>query len=235
MTTSNILRSNLENKTTACPSWKRALDITVSLLALTFLSPIILLIVVGIKVVSGGPILFRQKRIGYKGNSFLLLKFRSMKVNADTSLHQDHSTSFIKEGTPMTKLDKKGDSRLIAGAWLLRASGFDELPQLINVLRGDMSIVGPRPCTNSEFAEYTEEQKARFNAIPGLTGLWQVSGKNKTTFPEMIRLDTQYCAEKTLWMDLKIMLKTPLVLISQIVEARTSETSSQAASQLVVG
>ncbi len=116
----------------------------------------------------------------------------------------------------MTKLDAKGDKRLIPGGWLLRASGLDELPQLINVLKGDMSLVGPRPCIPSEFEEYLPWQRERVNATPGLTGLWQVSGKNRTTFDEMIRLDIKYARTISLGQDLKIIFSTIPALLQQI-------------------
>jgi lipopolysaccharide/colanic/teichoic acid biosynthesis glycosyltransferase len=122
----------------------------------------------------------------------------------------------------MVKLDAKGDSRLIAGGWLLRASGLDELPQLINVLRGEMSFVGPRPCICGEYESYTEDQKRRFLAKPGLTGLWQVSGKNRTTFSEMIRLDIKYAETRTIFLDLYIVAMTLPALVQQILDTRRS-------------
>lgn len=220
MTTSNTQRFNFKPTTAAYPTWKRALDIVVSLIAITLMSPMILIVALMIKVISGGPIFFRQERMGYKGNRFKLLKFRSMNADADVSLHNTHSKDFIRSGKPMTKLDSKGDPRLITGGWLIRAAGIDELPQLINVMRGEMSIVGPRPCTPSEFKEYSDDQMKRFDVLPGLTGLWQVNGKNNTTFPEMIRLDELYCLKKSLMIDLGIMLRTPSVLIKQVLNAK---------------
>ena len=120
----------------------------------------------------------------------------------------------------MTKLDAKGDPRLIPGGVLLRASGLDELPQLLNILQGDMSIVGPRPCVPYEFEEFSDWDRQRFEAMPGLTGLWQVSGKSRTTFRQMIALDIQYARTKSLWLDLKIMFKTFSALIAQVRETR---------------
>lgn len=120
----------------------------------------------------------------------------------------------------MRKLDAVGDSRLIPGGWLLRASGADELPQLLNVLRGDMSLVGPRPCVPYEYEQYTAPQRARFSTLPGLTGLWQVSGKNRTTFADMIRLDIEYSRTKSLLLDLKIMARTFPALGAQILETQ---------------
>jgi lipopolysaccharide/colanic/teichoic acid biosynthesis glycosyltransferase len=120
----------------------------------------------------------------------------------------------------MVKLDAKGDHRLIPLGSFLRATGLDELPQLLNVLRGEMSIVGPRPCLPYEYENYQPRQKRRFEVVPGLTGLWQVSGKNKTTFAEMINLDIFYAENQSLRLDIAIMLRTPPALISQVVEVR---------------
>ena len=118
----------------------------------------------------------------------------------------------------MRKIESRGDSRLIMGGRFLRASGLDELPQVINVFRGDMSIVGPRPCIPYEYNHYSPRQRERFDTLPGLTGLWQVSGKNRTTFDEMMQLDITYARTKTWWLDLKIISRTPLTIISQLVE-----------------
>ena len=112
--------------------------------------------------------------------------------------------------------DLESDPRLIPLAGLLRATGLDELPQIFNVLRGEMSLVGPRPCLPYEYDNYLPWQKRRFNSLPGITGLWQVSGKNKTTFNEMIQLDISYLSHRSLWLDLKIIFKTPPVLVLQL-------------------
>ena len=202
------------------PFWKRCLDILCLLLAAPTVVPLMLFLWGFIKIVSPGPAFFKQERIGLGGKKFLCLKFRSMKVNADTGVHQSHLKDLIKADVPMTKMDSKGDSRLIPFGSILRSSGLDELPQLVNVLKGDMSLVGPRPCTPYEYEQYESWHKQRFNAVPGLTGLWQVSGKNKTTFKEMINLDIQYAKRASLWLDIQIMLKTFPVLFTQIRESR---------------
>jgi lipopolysaccharide/colanic/teichoic acid biosynthesis glycosyltransferase len=119
----------------------------------------------------------------------------------------------------MHKLDGRGDSRLIPGGKLIRASGLDELPQIINVLRGEMSVVGPRPCIPYEYAQYSPAQKERFDVTPGLTGLWQVSGKNRTTFDEMVRLDIRYARTRSLRKDSAIIIKTVPALIVQFIES----------------
>jgi exopolysaccharide production protein ExoY len=202
----------------AIPIGKKALDLTVICLTLPLTLPAAFVISIFIRVLSPGPILFRQERVGHREQRFQVLKFRSMHVNADSQLHQSHTTELLKSGLPLTKMDECGDDRLIPlGRWL-RASGLDELPQLLNVLRGEMSIVGPRPCTGYEFALLDDQQKTRFRALPGMTGLWQVSGKNRTTFNEMIDLDTAYVDHWSVLLDLKIMARTFPVLCRQMWE-----------------
>jgi exopolysaccharide production protein ExoY len=203
------------------PLTKRALDICCILLALPTLLPLFLVIAAIIKIVSPGPVFFRQPRVGHRGRRFRIFKFRTMKVNAETSSHQNHLKDLISSNTPMTKMDSKGDPRVIKFGGILRSSGLDELPQLINVVRGEMSLVGPRPCTEYEYEQFQPWHKQRFRALPGLTGLWQVSGKNKTTFNEMISLDIRYANEWSLWLDLKIMILTFPVLFGQIREQKT--------------
>jgi lipopolysaccharide/colanic/teichoic acid biosynthesis glycosyltransferase len=143
-----------------------------------------------------------------------------MQVNAETQTHQNHLKELIQSNTPMVKMDTKGDPRVIKFGGILRSSGLDELPQLINVFRGEMSLVGPRPCTPFEYEQFQPWHKQRFRALPGLTGLWQVSGKNKTAFGEMIKLDIRYANECSLWLDIKIMFLTFPVLLGQIKEER---------------
>ena len=203
------------------PAWKRALDVACVLFALPALAPLVIFISLWIKILSPGPILFRQERVGYRGNHFTCFKFRSMKVGADNGAHKNYLKELIHSETPMTKMDARGDSRLIPLGALLRATGLDELPQLLNVLRGEMSIVGPRPCIPYECEDYLPWQRERFDTLPGLTGLWQVNGKNKTTFNEMINLDISYARNKSLWLDIKIIFKTIPALISQVRETRT--------------
>jgi len=201
------------------PVWKRVLDLVGSLFALVFLSPLLLLVAVLIKSVSAGPVILRQKRIGHGGKCFTIRKFRTMTVHADSVLHQKHLTNLIKADEPMTKLDTNRDPRIIPLGNLIRRCGLDELPQLFNVLRGDMSLVGPRPCISYEAQQYLVWQRRRFDVVPGITGLWQVSGKNRTTFKEMIRLDIAYAERMSLWLDLRILLKTLPALFQQIAEA----------------
>jgi lipopolysaccharide/colanic/teichoic acid biosynthesis glycosyltransferase len=203
------------------PITKRLLDLACLLLAFPTLLPLFIGIAALIKIVSPGPVFFRQERVGFMGRKFRIFKFRTMKVNAETQTHQNHLKDLINNSNvPMTKMDSQGDPRVIKFGSLLRSSGLDELPQLINVVRGEMSLVGPRPCTEYEFDQFQPWHKQRFRTLPGLTGLWQVSGKNKTTFNEMISLYIRYANERSLWMDIKIMFMTFPVLLGQIREQR---------------
>ena len=204
------------------PTWKRVLDIGLIVLTLPMWFPIFLVIALWVKIVSPGPVFFRQERIGFLGKRFMLLKFRTMKVNVETGVHEQYLEKLINSNVPMTKLDSKGDLRIIAGGRIIRATGLDELPQLLNVLRGEMSLVGPRPCTPKEFKHYTASQLERVNALPGLTGYWQVNGKNKTTFSEMIEMDIFYTKNLTLWLDLQIIVRTFPAIIAQILESRVA-------------
>ena len=204
------------NGQTDIPRWKRTLDIIVILLILPLVLPLAALIVVLIRLVSDGPVLFRQERVGHQGRRFMCLKFRTMFVGVTTTTHQGHLEQLINSAQPMVKLDSHGDSRIIPCGSLLRMSGLDELPQFINVLRGEMSVVGPRPCLAYECDKYLSWQRERFNTLPGLTGLWQVSGKNQTTFTEMMQLDIHYTRNKTLWLDLAIIVKTIPAILGQI-------------------
>jgi exopolysaccharide production protein ExoY len=211
------------------PTWKRAIDITLCIVALPVLAFVTLIMTIITRLSSPGPVLFCQERVGYKGKSFTCYKFRTMKVSAETSSHQAHLATLMKSNKPMVKMDSTRDKRLIPGAWLLRATGLDELPQILNVLKGEMSLVGPRPCVPYEYREYLPWQMERFNAAPGLTGLWQVSGKNRTTFEEMIRLDIRYTQEKSFIMDLWIISMTIPALVVQVMDTRRGRKTAAAA------
>jgi exopolysaccharide production protein ExoY len=201
------------------PLWKRILDASVVVVTMPLWLPVTIIIALIIKLVSRGPVLFTQERIGYLGRPFKIYKFRTMHVNAETNSHASYLNDLINSSAPMIKLDLHGDKRLIRFGGLLRATGLDELPQLLNVIKGDMSLVGPRPCLPYEYEKYLPWHTERLNALPGLTGLWQVSGKNKTTFEQMVRLDIYYAEHQSLSSDLKIMLKTFPVLAVQVWEA----------------
>ena len=211
------------------PVWKRAMDIFGALLGLILLSPLMLAAAIVIKIVSPGPAFFRQQRVGYMGKIFYIWKFRTMEVGADTSVHQEYLAELIndaacnngKSSKPMTKLDD--DMQIIPFGRILRRTYFDELPQLLNVLRGEMSLVGPRPPIPYEVDKYLNWHKERIDVVPGMTGLWQVSGKNRLTFNEMVRLDVQYWRTKSVWLDIKILLKTPLAIIFQMKDGLQNE------------
>ena len=178
-------------------------------------------------IVSPGPLLYRQERVGYRGRRFIILKFRTMHVNAETKGHEGYFERLMQADCPMTKLDICGDSRLISGGRILRALGLDELPQIFNVVRGEMSLVGPRPCTLHEFQRYLPEQMQRFNAPPGITGYWQVNGKNKTSFSQMISMDIYYSSNMSVTMDLMIMKRTLPAIATQLCESATRKTSAK--------
>jgi lipopolysaccharide/colanic/teichoic acid biosynthesis glycosyltransferase len=185
---------------------------------------------VAVRLISPGPVFYRQARVGYRGKHFMILKFRSMKVNAATNSHESHVENLIQTNLPMTKMDASGDSRMIPGGWIMRATGLDELPQIFNVLRGEMSLVGPRPCIPSEFNCYKDDQKRRVEAPPGLTGLWQVNGKNRLTFTQMIDLDLKYRDTMSLWVDTWIIVRTVPAVLGQLSDAK-KKIKAQAAKQ----
>jgi lipopolysaccharide/colanic/teichoic acid biosynthesis glycosyltransferase len=199
---------------------KRVLDIIGSSALLLALAPVFLLIALSIKATSRGPVFFRQVRVGEMATSFTMLKFRTMKVGADHRLHQEFVTKLITskaaERSANTGLYKIADDpRVTPVGWLLRKTSLDELPQLWNVLWGDMSLVGPRPPLHYEFRQYRSWHRRRvLDAKPGLTGLWQVTGRSRTTFDEMVRLDLRYARTRSLWTDIKILLATPGAVIS---------------------
>jgi exopolysaccharide production protein ExoY len=198
------------------PAWKRAFDVLLIFLFLPILLVIAALVSCWIQAVSPGNVLFRQTRVGRNGKPFTIYKFRSMELEAPTDVHEAHVEHLVKSNKPMTKLDLVGDSRLIKGGCLIRSSGIDELPQLINVLRGEMSLVGPRPCLPKEFDLYEKHQRNRFAVQPGLTGQWQVSRTDLTTFSEMVEMDDDYVEHLSLLKDLRIILQTPIALFGQM-------------------
>ena len=200
------------------PLWKRMIDIVGASITLILASPLFVFVPLIILIVSPGPVFFKQKRVGAGGLLFTFLKFRTMHPRNDCSTHQEYLGELIKTDKPMRKLDKSDDPRIITlGKWL-RKSSIDELPQLFNVLRGDMSLVGPRPCLPYEAKEYLKWHKYRFDIHPGMTGLWQVSGKNQLTFKEMIRLDIMYAKKMNYGLDLWILLRTIPAVIALTID-----------------
>src|ERR1051326_568275 len=194
---------------------KKVLDVSGSLAALIVLSPLFAIISVLIKLTSPGPVFFRQKRLGQFGKDFKFLKFRSMYVNSDPAIHREYIRKLIDR-----KIDDsdgsykiKHDPRVTPIGRFLRKTSLDELPQFINVLRGDMSLVGPRPPIPYEFEQYSLWHRRRVHeAKPGITGVWQVDGRSRTTFDEMVRMDLRYSCKQCFWLDIRILLKTPFAV-----------------------
>jgi exopolysaccharide production protein ExoY len=202
------------------PWWKRWLDLTCIVVSAPLWFSVLIVVSLWIKLVSRGPLFFCQERVGYRGRRFTIFKFRTMEVNVETRSHELHLEQLINSDCPMTKLDASGDPRIIFGGRILRAMGLDELPQIFNVVRGEMSLVGPRPSTVNEFGCYKTWQEERLDALPGLTGYWQVNGKNKTTFSEMIGMDIYYARNLSLRLDLAILLRTVPTVLIQVLESR---------------
>jgi exopolysaccharide production protein ExoY len=211
--------------------WKRSLDVVLVLITLPITLPLMAMVAAWIRLASRGPAIFRQERIGYKGRHYTLYKFRSMHLNADTSRHNRHFSDLVHSGSPMVKLDLLEDKRLIPLGCLLRSAGLDELPQLFNVLRGEMSLVGPRPCLPEEYQFYSSNQKIRFQVLPGLTGIWQVEGKNLSTFDQMNDMDAHYVRHASPLFDLSIMLHTPFALLRQMRLACKNHRATAAANK----
>jgi lipopolysaccharide/colanic/teichoic acid biosynthesis glycosyltransferase len=181
-------------------------------------SLLFLLLALGIKLHSPGPVFYRQKRIGKDGRPFDMLKFRSMRVGNDSKLHQEHVQYLIRnnirpQDLGVDSLKLKSDPRITGLGKIMRKLSLDELPQLINVLRGEMSIVGPRPPLPYEYELYSAEDKKRLAITPGITGLWQVTAHNTVSFAEMVQIDLNYIKNMNLWLDLQIMLKTPIEML----------------------
>ncbi|HEY1358483.1 MAG TPA: sugar transferase [Thermoleophilaceae bacterium] len=196
----------------------RTLDIAVSVALLVLLAPLLLLIALAVRLDSRGPAIYRQRRVGRGLREFTVHKFRSMRTDADPTRHRDYVHSLIGNGGPELASKKGGlyklavDDRITRAGRFLRRFSLDELPQLWNVLRGDMSLVGPRPVIAYEVEAYPSQWRERFQVKPGLTGLWQVSGRNERTYEEMIRFDIQYAREHGIWVDLKILARTVRVV-----------------------
>jgi len=200
---------------------KRGVDVVGSVTLLAVLSPLLLLIAALIKLRSPGPVLFEQPRIGQKARPFAMLKFRTMRVDADDGIHQAFVTDLINGTVQARERAANGifkiadDPRVTRLGSILRKTSLDELPQLWNVLRGEMSLVGPRPPLPYEVDQYQSWHRRRLlDAKPGITGLWQVAGRSRTTFDEMVRLDLRYARTRSLWTDVKILLATPAAVIS---------------------
>jgi exopolysaccharide biosynthesis polyprenyl glycosylphosphotransferase len=201
---------------------KRVMDVAGGAAALLLLSPVFAAIAVAIKLSSKGPVLFKQERLGQFGRTFTVLKFRSMRTDCDARIHQEYVSQFIAghadnngqtQDRPVYKIQK--DPRVTKLGRFLRKTSLDELPQFWNVLVGEMSLVGPRPPVAYEFKAYDLWHRRRVLEIkPGITGLWQVEGRSRTRFDDMVRLDLKYARAWSLWLDVKILLQTPAAVLT---------------------
>ncbi len=195
---------------------KRSMDLFLSLLLVLILSPIFLIIAIAVKLSSPGPIIFKQKRVGYRGKTFYVYKFRTMYVDAEERLKEllERDPEAREEWSRHYKL--KNDPRITPIGRFLRKYSLDELPQLFNVLKGEMSLVGPRPVKKEELENYYGDY-ARFYmmVLPGITGLWQVSGRSNLTYEDRVKLDTWYVLNWSLWLDITILIKTPIVVLKK--------------------
>jgi lipopolysaccharide/colanic/teichoic acid biosynthesis glycosyltransferase len=209
---------------------KRLMDLVVTSQLLLLLLPLLLLIAVAIKLDTPGPVVFVQQRVGvrrrfeggrtrWEVRTFAFYKFRSMVTGADQSPHEEYVRAFVQgrsgsaDGAP-AKFKLVRDRRVTRVGAVLRRTSLDELPQLINVLKGDMSLVGPRPVPRYEVAEYRGSDAERLSAPPGITGLWQVRGRGEVPFSEMVRLDREYVRNQSFWLDMKILAATIPAVIS---------------------
>ena len=194
---------------------KRGLDIVGSCVLLAVFAPVMLVVVAAVKLTSPGPAVHRQVRVGRRGETFTMFKFRTMKVNSGHGVHQEYMAWFINSSGKQPRTGQEvfkltNDPRITSPGRFLRKASLDELPQFWNVLRGDMSLVGPRPPIPFEVEQYQPWHRRRvLEAKPGITGLWQVSGRSRTTFDDMVRLDLRYARTHSLWTDIKILAATP--------------------------
>lgn len=195
------------------PLWKRTIDLIGASLSIILFLPVFVITIVLIKIISPGPAFFKQVRIGYLGKPFFIWKFRTMHSNANNSLHANKICEEIEKDLVLTKVEN--DPRIFSFGNFLRHSGIDELPQLINVLNGQMSLVGPRPELPYAVEKFKLWHCVRLNVLPGMTGLWQINGKNSTTFTKMIRYDIEYARRLSFILEMKILLLTIPAIIRQ--------------------
>lgn len=189
--------------------WKRVLDMVGSAGLIALLSPVFLIIAVLVKTTSRGPVIYRQVRVGREGCEFVFYKFRSMYEDADRRLQEVLDKN--EKAGPIFKI--RNDPRVTPVGRFLRKYSLDELPQLFNVLKGDMSLVGPRPPLPREVEQYDDRALQRLSVLPGITCLWQICGRSDTSFEDWLELDSLYVENMSFWLDLKILMKTPLSVI----------------------
>jgi lipopolysaccharide/colanic/teichoic acid biosynthesis glycosyltransferase len=203
---------------------KRVLDVTIAVVVLGLFAPLWVLIAIIIRLTTPGPAFYCQRRVvGKGGREFTVYKFRTMHHNNDDALHK-HAIARFLDGQPLDVIEKNGvqvpvyklahDPRVTKFGRILRKTGLDEVPQFLNVLRGDMSVVGPRQPLYYEYERYNERQRHRLDVLPGITGLYQVSARSQATFEEMVEIDLEYIRRRSFWLDLKIILLTPWVMLT---------------------
>ena len=218
-----LTREQPLDRTAGEPLWqaivRRFIDLLGASVIILLLSPLLIGLAIAIRLDSSGPALFRQRRVGLGRREFTVFKFRSMRSDADPRGHRDYVTALIKgkeaNGGKENLYKLAVDDRITpVGRWIRRWS-LDELPQLFNVIAGDMSLVGPRPAIPYEVDEYPSWYLDRFAVKPGMTGLWQVSGRNERTYEEMVRLDIEYAQRRSLFLDLSILARTPFTVLAR--------------------
>jgi lipopolysaccharide/colanic/teichoic acid biosynthesis glycosyltransferase len=217
VTTMAELTSTVSRSRPATSAVRRMIDVSVAGGALLLLVPVIVVAAIAVRATSPGPVLFRQRRLGRNMRPFTVLKFRTMRADADSAVHREYVRQLI--GTQPQDERREGlyklavDDRITGVGRFLRSWSLDEVPQLWNVLRGEMSLVGPRPVIEYEVEQYPDWYLRRFAVKPGLTGLWQVSGRNQLTYEDMVRYDIEYAERRSLWLDLRILARTALVVL----------------------
>ena len=204
----SIFKECTQENTTKYHVIKRGIDIICSSIGLIVLSPILVIIAIIIKLDSSGPIIFKQERVGYKGRRFFMYKFRSMVVNAEELKEKLHEKNEMSG--PMFKM--KDDPRITKVGKFIRKTSIDELPQLVNVLKGEMSLVGPRPSLPKEVDKFEPWMLKRLEVKPGLTCYWQVQGRNDIGFEDWMKLDCKYVEDRCTWLDIQLIFKTFFVL-----------------------
>jgi lipopolysaccharide/colanic/teichoic acid biosynthesis glycosyltransferase len=193
---------------------KRALDLVLGTIITALTSPFWILAAIGIAAGDGLPVFFRQERIGRGGKPFTMIKLRTMRAGNDDTIHREYLTDLITQGDTKVAAKLEHDPRITRVGRVLRKTSIDELPQLLNVLKGDMSLVGPRPAPRYEVDLYTDWHRRRLEVKPGLTGLWQVRGRSAVPYNEMVAMDVTYVDTRSFWGDLKIVLLTPFAVLT---------------------
>ena len=201
--------------------WKSAIDHLVAVSALIILSPLLVLIAIGIKLDSRGSVIFAQERVGKGGQRFIAYKFRTMHTNNDDNKYKEYLSKYVLENAPY-RLDQNGqgiykvdDAQVTRFGAILRKTNLDELPQFINVLKGEMSVVGPRPDVPFAVSMYTKQHLKRLSVKPGITGMWQVCGRKNISFEDMVRFDLEYIENQSLLLDIKILLLTVRTILKE--------------------